>query len=46
MYSSEYFQNTNESTIMGDNNTVNQTIDIDEHVAYNLANTIVKRRFT
>ena len=27
------------------NHTVNQTIDIDEHVAYNLANTIVKRRF-
>ena len=29
MYSSEYFQNTNESTIMGDNNTVNQTMDVD-----------------
>ena len=27
------------------NHSVNQTVDIDENVAYNLANTIVKRRF-
>ena len=29
MYNSEYFQNTNESNIMGDNNTVNQNMDVD-----------------
>ena len=27
------------------NHSINQTVDIDEHVAFNLANTIVKRRF-
>ncbi len=27
------------------NHSINQTVDIDENVAYNLANTIVKRRF-
>lgn len=29
MYNSEYFQNTNESTISGDYNTVNQSVDVD-----------------
>ena len=29
MYNSEYFQNTNESNIMGDNNTVTQNMDVD-----------------
>ena len=28
MYNSEYFQNTNESNIMGNNNTVNQEMDV------------------
>ena len=28
MYNSEYFQNTNESSIMGNNNTVNQEMDV------------------
>lgn len=29
MYNSEYFQNPNESTVTGDNNYVNQNIDMD-----------------
>ncbi len=29
MYNSEYFQNSNESTVTGDNNYVNQNIDMD-----------------
>ena len=39
-----FSQNSNKSLKLV-NHSINQTVDIDEHVAFNLANTIVKRRF-
>ena len=33
MYNSEYFQNQNETNIMGNNNTVNQTTDVDVNMS-------------
>jgi len=36
MYNSDYFQNQNESNIMGDNNYVNQSMDVD--VSMNMTN--------
>ena len=35
MYNSEYFQGTNESNIMGNNNTVNQNMDVDFNMSMN-----------
>ena len=35
MYNSEFFQNTNESTITGDNNYVNQKTDVDVNMNMN-----------
>ena len=38
MYNSEFFQNTNESNIMGDNNTVQQSMDVDVNMNMNTMN--------
>ena len=35
MYNSEFFQNTNESNIMGNNNTVQQSMDVDVNMNMN-----------
>ena len=43
MYNSEYFQNTNESNIVGDNNYVNQNMDVDVNMNMNQTTTSCPR---